>query len=314
MSPNSLRNVLARCRDAVSKSANTPAPIQAALTLRPTTPPQPAVRPYKPFAEAAAIQGDTKLSKGAQRLWELLHFLGVQVALERKYSHKVSQVVFGLPQSLVASTLGYTDRHVRNLQVELEKAGLLASHALADQVQGRNLWATMLWAVKVGSRATTPRLTPDAFSHTWRNFEDDLRCRNTAHSIISGLRTLEESKRVFVLLQVIVTGLFKLNPRYPSSSPEIRLQGVQETIYRLGALAEGSDAAGVADLASRLAHSLNDQHSFRWWCKQIWQASGSWEAIGALQARLHRTLADLQEFDGIRNPGSWANSRLSKAT
>lgn len=272
---------------------------------------QPTVRPYRPFADCGAVQGSRKLTRGALRLWELVHSLGLQTALERRYSPATSQVVFALPQSLLAAALGYTDRHLRNLQNELEAAELLDSHPLAARVQGRNLWSTTLWAVKLTTRSTTPRLRPEDFISEWRDFETDLQRKNTAQSIISGLKTLEETKRVFVLFRVAVSGIFEIPTRYPSFRPEIHLGDVQEAIYRLGDLAEGATPGAVGSLAEALSSGLNDSHSLRWWAKQLWKACGSWERIGSLQAKLHRVLVDLREHPGLKNPGGWANARLA---
>lgn len=272
---------------------------------------QPKVRPYRPFADSGAVQGSRRLSKGAVRLWELVHSLGRQTALERRYSPATTQVVFALPQSLLATALDYTDRHLRNLQRELEEAELLDSHPLAARVQGRNLWSTTLWAVKLTTRNTTPRLRVEDFTAEWRDFETDLQKKNTAQSIISGLKTLEEAKRVFVLFRVAVSRVFEIPTRYSSSRPEIHLGDVQEAIYRLGDLAEGATPGAVGNLAGVLASGLNDSHSLRWWAKQLWQVCGSWEKIGALQAKLHRLLVDLREHPGLKNPGGWANARLA---
>lgn len=281
-----------------------------ATTRKPTEAPTPTLTPA--FASAEAVQGSVRLSRGAQRLWQLLHPLAVQLALEKGYSRKVSQVVLALPQSLSAAALGYTDRHIRSLQGELAEAGLVASAALADNVEGRNLWSTTLWAVKVTTAHTRPHLTPEDFTHQWRDFTHDLKTRNTVQRMISGLEKTKEEKKIFVLFHVVVTGLFQLIPRYFSSfRPEMNPQAVRDAVLRLGTLAEDAPPGAVSTLACALAHGLGDAHSFRWWCKQLWKVTGSWERIGALQARLQRVLTDLDEYQDIRSAGAWTNSRVA---
>ncbi len=270
------------------------------------------VHPYKPFADHLDVQGTQQLTKGASRLWELLHHVGVYVADHRHYHRNTSSVVYSLPQSLVAWTLGYTDRHVRNLQGELEAAGLLDSSPLAARVNGENLWASTLWAVKLTTKATMPRLTPEDFQHRWRDFQQDLRSKNTAQSIISGLKNAVKVVKERILEDVATLGIFRLNPPL-SFSPEHPFSTLRDSVYSLSLLAEiGPETSKAVDrLAGAFSRAFGDEHSFLWWCSKFWSVVGSWERVGTLQAQLHRVLADMEEFSGIRNCAAWLNKRLT---
>lgn len=309
-----LGEVLNRCRAAVLGAEKLHAEVLG-VTHRGgySEPPQPTViDPRSVFATAEAIAATTApLSRGAAALWSLLHSLALETALERNYSRSVSWVVFSVPQSLVCRALGYTDRHVRRLQGELELAGLLDSAALADEVQGQNLWATTLWAIRVTEREIRPRLTPDDYRHEWRDFALDLKRKNTVSAMLSGLKPEKEYKWKNILFHCVVKGIFSLNPVTPSFRPDIHPRDVQDAIYRLGTLSDSPSAGEVGAIAAALASGLGDGHSFRWWCSRLWRVAGSWEGIGQLQAQLQRVLADLHEYQGIKNIGAWTNARLS---
>lgn len=281
-------------------------------TARPTDLPEPRIiSPIERFASAEAVMVGATLTKGALKLWEFIHAVAVRYAAKKGMSRAASWATFALPQRIVAAALGYTDRHVRRLQGELEQAGLLATHALADEVEGQNLWATTLWAVKLATNEVKPRLTADDYAHKWRDFEADLKRKNTAQAVMSGLKTSEEGNRIFLVFSMVVTGAFTLNTRSQSFRADISPNAVQDAVYRLGSLADMPSPGLVGDLAAAISTGLADGHSFRWWCKRLWAVVGSWERVGALQAQLQRVLADVAEHQGIRNAGAWAVSRVA---
>ncbi|WP_261665542.1 hypothetical protein [Deinococcus sp. Marseille-Q6407] len=265
------------------------------------------------YATADAIAALSRLSKGARKLWELLHGVAVRVAAQKAYSPAVSQVTFSLPQSLIAAALGYTDRHIRNLQTELHTAGLVDSGALAAKVSGQNLWASTLWAVKTSTAATQPKIRPEDWGHEWRNLELDYKRKNTALGFISGLdKDLKGRLGADLLAAISVTGLFKLHNSVTYRA-EIKLGSVQDAIYSLSMLADPETPAERRNLIQQLAgwvsESLHDTHSFRWWCGQLWQLR-TWADIGEMQAKLSRLLADLAETATVRNPAALLNSRM----
>jgi len=246
-----------------------------------------------------------------------VYALATFTAIERGYNKHVSQVVYSLPQSLVAMALGYTDRHVRNLQTELEFSGLLDSSALAAKVDGQNLWSTTLWAVKVATTDTTPHLHPEEFQFAGhRDFSSDLRAGNTVLALkkkISGLKPSEKVNYLSILKNAIFVKRFQLlSPRY-ALSPEGMLGSLRDSVYSLTLLAEtGPETAKTVEhLAKAFSGAFGDEHNFLWWAKQFWSVVGSWERVGTLQAQLNRVLADLEEFSGIRNKSAWLNKRLT---
>ena len=222
-----------------------------------------------------------------------------------------------MPQSALAALMGYTDRHLRRLQAELQQAGLIDYRAWATEVNGQNMYASTIWAIKTGTSGNAPRLRADDYEYQHRNFAADLRSKNTVRAAMSGLEKIPESELEVRVFQIAVTGRFT-NNLHPllldrTSPKKLLLDDVSSAVLELGSLA---DARGqelrqlVQMLAGWLSTALHDSHSFRWWCGQLWDVAGSWEKIGALQAKLHRFIADLVEFDGIRCPAAWFNARV----
>ncbi|GGR40892.1 hypothetical protein [Deinococcus ruber] len=270
------------------------------------------VNAHRAFATAEAVRGSVKLTRGAAKLWALVHDLGVRAAEGRKYHQNASQVVISLPQSLAAWGLDYTDRHVRNLQAELESAGLCAAHAFAAVVEGKNMWASTLWAIKLTTRATTPHLTSEDFAHKWRDFAADLKAKNTVQHMISGLYTSPVIEKQIVLRDVVTLGKFNLSLSRYLLERKTEKFSLQDSIYRLTLLTDchGNERQKtVEELALSIAAALNDTHSFAWWCKRLWACIGSWESVGMLQAALGRLKTDLDEWRELRNGAALFNFR-----
>ena len=206
---------------------------------------------------------------------------------------------------------------IRQLPPELVRqiaAGLLVASAYASSVEGQNLWVTMLWAVNTTTANTTPRIHADYWTHEWRNLEQDAKRGNTVMGKMSELKDLNRVDVVGQLYQMVVTGLFKLSLVTPSFSSDIRLGAVSDAVDGLFILGEAAPSERrnlIRQLAGWLSTSLNDSHSYKWWCGLLWSVAGSWEAVGALQAKLSRLLADLSEWDGIRTPAAWFAARVN---
>lgn len=266
------------------------------------------------FASCEAVSLSAGLSAGAARLFALLHAVAVRLAASRGYSSAVSQVVYSLPQSVVAAGLGYTDRHVRRLTAELEAAGLLAASPYASRVAGRSMWATVVWAVKLSTTRTAPRIRADDWAHCWRDLAGDIKRKNTVLGKMSELVKMPKVDMWGQLHRMAVTGVFSISPVTDSFSSDIHISAVSDAVSSLSLLADSPPSERrdlIHQLAGWLSEGLNDSHSFRWWCGLLWRCCGSWEQIGALQAQLSRLLADLVEWDGVRSPGAWFAARVA---
>ncbi|MFC6667792.1 hypothetical protein ACFP9V_23855 [Deinococcus radiopugnans] len=262
------------------------------------------------------------LSKGARKLFLVLHMLAVAAAQGRRYRVIPSSSAFHMPQLLLAAVLKYTPRHLRRLAQELESAGLIDGGAHASKIRTklgshRNLWDGSIWAVKLRPSTCNAYLSPDDWRHEWRDFQADLKTGRTAEKIMSYLKTCEGLGRQE---HVLKTWAVNPNAKMTSLSLERTFQAeekmsLQDTVYALPLIGEMSDlkrAGAIGAAASVISHALGDSHSRRFWCGLLWAATrnGSLEVFAA---QLLRLLADVQESSELRNPGALFAARLRSA-
>ncbi|WP_345458077.1 hypothetical protein [Deinococcus aluminii] len=253
----------------------------------------------------------------------VLHRLALDVARARAYRLLPDVVTLHVPALMVAALTGYTDRHLRNLTRELERAGLLDAGGHASRVGLRSLYDGTIWAVKVKPGGVAPRIRPDEWKHDWRPmFAADVEGKRGAARVISELRAAEASEEEFyrATLRVAVAPDAAFSPvasssEMPGAAAEPRT--VREVVYRLGELVNAHPSRRpelVGRMASALAYALSDLHSRRWYCRLLWDAwTGHVEGRGTLQAlaaALSRLDADRREWEGLRNPGAVLAARL----
>jgi hypothetical protein len=278
------------------------------------------------FACAEDVVAGVPLSKGAVKIFDLLHELAVKISKVRGYTARPHTVTFHLPASLVALGVGYTSRHLRRLLPELEEAGLIACGAHASKVRDMSLWDGYLWAIKVSPGEYQPRIRREEWKHQWRDFAGDIDAGRTVKALVeqmSALHPEEVGKAIETALEQ-----WSVNPENLSSlvvcSTDIFGQAdikavpdVKNLAYRLSELAHlHSDkrSEAVGRLASALAQAMNDPHSRRWYCSLLWIAlREEWEGragLSILASALIRVQVDQNEYSGLRNPAALLNSRL----
>jgi hypothetical protein len=260
------------------------------------------------------------VSKGARKVFLVLHMLAVATAQGRRYRVIPSSSAFHLPQLLLAAVLKYTPRHLRRLTQELESAGLIDSGAHASKIRTklgthRHMWDGSIWAVKLRPSTCDAYLSPEDWRHEWRDFQADLMSGRTAEKIMSYLNTCEGlARKEHVLKQWAVNP----NSKFTSLSLERTFQAeqkmsLQDTVYSLpliGDLTELQQAGAIGNAASVISHALGDSHSRRFWCGLLWAATRN-HSLEAFSAQLLRLLADVSESSELRNPGALFAARLS---
>lgn len=307
----------------------TPAPEPLSGPLAPSRPCQrpeeaPAPRVLPTFPSAAEMVADLKLSRGALRLWLLLHRLACDVARVRAYMAVPDQVTYHLPAVTVAGVLGYTDRHVRNLGRELEVAGVLDFGGHAQTVMGRNMWDGSVWAVKTLLGAEPPRVRADEWRHDWRpGFAADVEGKTGAAAEISGLQAIraepEELYRAAKARAAVPDGVSPPAVPSPEISAPAGLRGVVEALPGVWSAHARHRAREVGRIASAMCAALCEPERRRYWCRVLWEAfraevEGRVGGLQALAGAVSRLAADLEEAPGVfRNPGAVLAARLRGA-
>ena len=282
-----------------------------------STPPRPVVLPTLPTADE--VRAGTRLSRGALRLWTLLHRLALDVVRERAYMAAPVAVAYHLPAVAVALMLEYTERHLYRLADELVRAGLLDGGGHAQNVYGRTLWDGSIWKVATAP-GHTPKVTPEEWKYDWRpGFFADYEGKTGAAKEMSGLlaegASVEEKYRALKTRAAVPDGQ---NPPVASSPDILGAADLQEIAADLPALVTAHPSkrhALVGGLASRLAAALAEPGRRRQWCKVLYelvQAENEQRpAVAQMRDQLHRLAADLREGAPWRAPGAVLASRLA---
>lgn len=280
-------------------------------------PPKPVILPTFPTADQ--VRSGKSLSRGAVRLWLLLHRLAVDTAQYRAYAALPNAVTFHLPTVAIAAYLRYTERHTYRLLDELKAVGLITGGGHAQNVAGRALWDGSLWKV-----ATTPGHRPQLRAEEWKfpwrpSFEDDYVGKNGAAREMSEL--LSQQEDVEVLYQALKRRAAVPNgiqPAATSSSdipPLTSLHEVAMALPDLMCVHATRRSALVSRLASGIAVALNEPHRHRQWCGALWrvvQAENEGRpALQPLAAALHRLAVDLAEGAPWRKPGAVLTKRVA---
>ena len=278
------------------------------------------------WASCADVVRLAALSKGAGRVFSVLHAISCDVARARGYAARPDTVAVHLPASLLALGVGYSTRHLRRLLPELERAGLIACGAHASKVRDMSLWDGYLWSVKVGTGEAVPHLRREDWKHQWRSFAEDIDAGRTVKALLEQMSALHPEQRKDAVQDALkgwaLTPGNLNSPLLCSADTDSgggldAVQDVREVAYRLSELVHvhpDRRAQLVGLFGSALARCLDDSHSRRWWCLILWQALRA-EAegrggIGALAAALTRLEADRGEWVGLRNPAAVLAARL----
>lgn len=324
-----LTDVLSRARAAIlgntttaSTAPATPSPEQfprpdpSRPTIRLTAPPVPRVLPSYP--SAADCRESLKLSRGAARLWTLLHRLAVDCGKARQYGNVPHAVTFHLPACAVAVALNYTERHTYTLADELSAAGLIAGGGHAQNVNGLSRYDGTLWKVRTVP-GHVPQVAPDEWKFDWRpDFAADYYGKRSSKTEISGLEAKDGGKAVYaaLLARAAVPGV--RNPpavTSPENCGKADLHAIAADLPGLVHAHPKDRHAAVTRLASRLTTALNEPERHRQWCRAIYAALNAENqlrpGLQQLALQLTRLAVDLREGAPWKRPGAVLASRLT---
>lgn len=282
-------------------------------------PPAPRVLPS--YASAEEVRAGQCLSRGARRLWELLHRLALDMSRERGYTVTASQIVLHLPQPTLAGNLGYHVDHVARLGRELERAGLLDCGGHVQRVKGFSMYDGTLWAVLMVPGGEAPRIRAEEWRHNWRpGYEAELDAKTGAAWEMSELLQQgadEEEKYQAARARAANPGVdAQSHPPLPSSDnyDHASLKAVVERLGEIWHLHPSKRPRAIGLLASQIARVLSEPERRLYWCKVIWDAFKSQNELrGGLQvlaAQISRLEVDLREGAPWRNPGAILAARL----
>jgi hypothetical protein len=265
------------------------------------------------FPDAATVQAERKLSKGAATLWAYLHSLALSVAAERGYQVVAGRVVFHLTAGALAVRLGYTERHLYRLIVELEEAGLIQVGAHAQRVGFQKLYDGCLWAIKMTATGPAPRIVAEEWRHVWRpDFAEDYAGKTGEVAKMSDLLSQQaQPEKTDQVLRRMAAKTGSKDP--PLSSSDIFGGGIENAVtdgLRVLMLFHSPKrrAAEVARLASLIVKALGDTGRFRQWCSVLWamirDENELKPAVEAFVLQFQRILMDIHEGAPWKSAGA----------
>ncbi len=305
---------------------STPAPV----TVRPTEPPRPVIRPHNPaqlhpgplrpsYAELGTITDLDQLRRGPRLLLELLHRLGVDTLASRSYPVTPSQITLHLPQELIAKCLCVHVVTVWRWSQDLIATGLIAVRAHYSTLRRATRADGTLYAVSLKA-GHVAHLAHDDLSYPWRDLDADVKHGRTAWQALQWSTQREQPDWYKILSDWAVKKPGEINSPFPSfdhCTPPGTLQDAAHSLPLIATAHPQKRSALVGLLASSIAATLNDHHSRRYWCRTIWnawreelQGRGGLQVLGTQLARLE---ADKREWVGLRNPAALLTSRLRPA-
>jgi DNA-binding transcriptional ArsR family regulator len=270
-------------------------------------------------AHEIALRTAETLSDTARKIYTALVATGLEVALEREYSPKVTQVVFFACAESVALAVGVHPSTVYRKLPELRQAGLVHAVGHFCTHNGRTRLDGSLWAVRLtptwGSAARVPF---DFLKKQYRCLGDDIEAGRTAFAQMrESYPTRDKSA---IKLDQILRWALSTPDKNPVTVDSRTMKRVDLTsIFDVPTVPKQSRAETIFEAAKAISNALNDSRSTRFYMAVLWGLTklrdrGAGDYFGTLHTMISRCAADvLDGFAHDGNGGPLLVSRLKQA-
>jgi hypothetical protein len=267
-------------------------------------------------AQAIALRTAETLSTTARKIYTALVATGLEVALERKYSPNVSQVVFFACAESVALACGIHPSTLYRKLPELQQAGLVASAGHYCTHNGQTRLDGTVWAVRVTpDRGSKVRIGFDWLKKSYRCLGADIDAGRTAWlQMRESYPTRDKSViRLDALRRWALSRLSKTPVKVDSRTVDLA------SILDVPAVSKQSRAEKIFEAAKAISSALNDNGSHRFYMAVLWGLTklrdrGGGDYFGTLHLMISRCSADVTEgFARDGNGGKLFTSRLKQA-
>ncbi len=267
-------------------------------------------------AHAIALRTSETLSDTARKIYTALVATGLEVALERKYSPKVSQVVFFACAESVALACGVHPSTLYRRLPELQAAGLVACKGHYCTHNGQTRLDGTVWAVRVTpDRGSKVKIGFDWLKRSYRCLGADIEAGRTAWA------QMRESKSTRDKSAINLSAVRLWTLSRPSRTPvTVDSRTVDlASILDVPAVPKQSRAEKIFEAAKAISSVLNDNSSHRFYMAVLWGLTklrdrGGGDYFGTLHLMVSRCSADVTEgFARDGNGGKLLVSRLKQA-
>ncbi len=267
-------------------------------------------------AHAIALRTSETLSDTARKIYTALVATGLEVALEREYSPKVTQVVFFACAESVALACGVHPSTLYRKLPELQEAGLVASTGHYCTHNGQTRLDGTVWAVRVTpGRGRKVKIGFDWLKRSYRCLGADIDAGRTAWLQMRESNSTRD-KSAINLSHIRCWTLSR-----PSKTPvTVDSRTVDlASILDVPAVSKQSRPEKIFEAAKAISAVLNDNGSHRFYMAVLWGLTklrdrGAGDYFGTLHLMISRCSADVLEgFAREGNGGRLFVSRLRQS-
>jgi hypothetical protein len=256
------------------------------------------------------------LSETAQRIYTALVATGLEVAIERKYCPKVSEVSFFCPAESVALSVGIHPATLYRKLPELRAAGLVevtghyCTHNRQTRLDG-SVWAVRL----VPGRSSKVRIGFDWLKRSYRCLGADIEAGRTAWAMMRESKSTRDKSAInlnYIRFWTLST-TNKVPVKVDSRTIDLA------SIFDVPTVPKQSRAEKIFDAAKAISSVLNDNSSHRFYMAVLWNLTRLKDSHGVdyfaqLHMMVRRCQADVAEgFARAGNGGALLTSRLKKS-
>jgi DNA-binding transcriptional ArsR family regulator len=263
-------------------------------------------------AHTIALRTAETLSTTARKIYTALVATGLEVALEREYSPKVTQVVFFACAESVALACNVHPSTLYRKLPELRQAGLVhaVGHFCTHNSQTR-LDGTV-WAVRVTpGRGSKVRIGFDWLKRSYRCLGADIEAGRTAWL------QMRESKSTRDKSAINLSDIRRWTLSQPSKAPiKVDSRTIDlASILDVPAVPKQSRAEKIFEAAKAMSVVLNDNGSHRFYMAVLWNLTklrdrGAGDYFAMLHMMVSRCSADV--FEGFAHDGNGGKLLVSR--
>jgi DNA-binding transcriptional ArsR family regulator len=263
-------------------------------------------------AHAIALRTSETLSDTARKIYTALVATGLEVALERKYSPKVSQVVFFACAESVALACGVHPSTLYRKLPELQQAGLVASAGHYCTYNAQTRLDGTVWAVRLSpGRGSKVRIGFDWLKRSYRCLGADIEAGRTAWAQMRESKSTRDKSAI----NLSAVRLWALSR--PSKTPvTVDSRTIDlASILDVPAVPKQSRAEKIFEAAKAMSAVLNDNGSHRFYMAVLWGLTklrdrGGGDYFGTLHLMISRCSVDV--FEGFARDGNGGRLFVSR--
>jgi hypothetical protein len=269
-------------------------------------------------AHAIALRTAETVTAGPRRLYTALVATGLEVAREKQYSYKITEVTFFAPAESVALSIGCHVSSLYRWLPTLTALNLVAAKGHFCTHNGQTKQDGTVWTVKFRQSDKRVRVGFDWLKKSYRCLGADIDAGRTAWQQIRESKSTTE-KATINLHYCLRWALSAFSQKPVTNDPRFSKRFDLASIFDVPAVPKQSRPEKIFEAAKAISSALNDNGSHRFYMAVLWGLTklrdrGAGDYFGTLHMMISRCAADVLEgFAHDGNGGALLVSRLKSA-